>query len=906
MLLKIFKFILNLKYALLAFVLPLAAACICFSKLKVAPFGEFSLLNMDLWGQYFPMYADQYNHRSQLSLFFSWNGGLGFNSFAQSAYYCNSLFLLILLLFKSGSLIMVLDLIILSKFGLASLTCFFFLRYKFKKENMLTVAFSVAYSLCAYMGAFMTQPMWTDVVILLPLVLIGLERMLTAKKPLFYCLSLAILIFSSFYIGFSVCIFLILYFLAFALSSYKNFSRDLFFRQAKYFAGFSLLAGGLTAFTILPIYNAIKLTVASDLSSPDKLKFYHSIWEYLSNMLPFSSISLEYGVPNIYSGGFVFLLLPLFIFNANISRRKRIVFSSLIVLFYFSLNFNILDYVWHGFHLPNQLPGRWSFIFSLMIILICYESLIKCKSQYWKIIAALPAALFLILFGGSVAVKHEINAPLIAFLTILLISVLVYLLYSKKFKIINQLIIFALGLVIIAEAVINAAVVIPRDVKVSKIKEYQFADDKMADIVLKYDSGRDDFYRMELIPKYTFNPGMKYNYKGISYYSSTMNGGAYDFFKSMGYEVYAQNVSTIYNPNYPALNSVFNVKYLIQRSGDENFRGFEQIDIIDDYKILENKYYLPFAFTVSDNLAGWKPDPAVNTIRNQNAFIRAAVYNGEDIYKPLPDPEMIFANAELTPDEDWNKQYYKRLQENEPVIFNFKYEINKTSTFLLTHGFRAGEIYISDGIKSIQYDTRSPVIDLGQIEAGTELIITVSVSNIFIGVWGIELFAFDETAFEYCYDYLNKDPVEIISAGDTNIKCRMKSGSGGMLFTSVPAAGWSLKCNGVKTETFKIGEFLLAAEIPPGESELEFSYGVPGLIPGLIISFCCLGILIFSLYRLRKVYAPFIQPEEDDTETDDKNEESFKKFYQKFKKAIKTEDEIYRDYENDNIDNIDE
>jgi len=129
---KNLKRILNWKYAFLAFVLPVAAACLGFYWLKAAPFGERALLNMDLWGQYFPMYVDQYNHRTRMSLFYSWNGGLGFNSFTQSGYYCNSLFLLLFLLFERGSFILVLEFIMLVKFGLASLTCFFFLKHKFK------------------------------------------------------------------------------------------------------------------------------------------------------------------------------------------------------------------------------------------------------------------------------------------------------------------------------------------------------------------------------------------------------------------------------------------------------------------------------------------------------------------------------------------------------------------------------------------------------------------------------------------------------------------------------------------------------------------------------------------------------------------------------------------------------
>lgn len=912
---KKLKFILSWRYAFLAFALPVAAVSIGFMRLKAAPFGDFALLNMDLWGQYFPMYADQNNHRIDMSLLYSWNGGLGFNAFAQSCYYGNSIFLLLFLFFKHSSMIMVLEFILLSKFGLASLTCFFFLKYKFKKQNIIIVGFSVAYALCAYMCAFITQPMWTDVVILLPLTLMGLEKMLLTKKPLLYCLTLALIIFSSFYIGFSVCIFLILYFLAHSIGgNFKKFSFKIFLRQAKYFAGFSLLAAGLTAFSLLPIYNAIKLTLASDITSPDKFTFYHSLREYFSNMLPFSSVSLEYGVPNIYSGSFVFLLLPLFVLNYNINRRKRIAFSALAVVLYLSLNFNMLDYIWHGFHLPNQLPGRWSFIVSLVVIIMCCEAVIKSKWQSWKAVLVLPLAMLMIYIGGAVATKHETKAALIAITAVLILTGLIILANSQKLPVLRNIAVAAVGLIIIAESGINAAVVISRDTRVNILKDYQFADEKMAEIVSEYGSGTDDFYRMEMEPKFTFNPGMLYNYKGITYYSSTMTGAGYNLFKSLGYQVYASNVSSLYNPDYPALNSMFNIKYLVQRNGNEKYFGFEQAGEHDGYKLLQNKYYLPFAFIADGNLAEWKPKPGENPIQNQNSFMRAATHDAAEIYIPLPltEDNIYYNNAELTPNDDWGGQYYKRTDENHPVVFVFKYMIDSTAPIVITHGFRAGEISVSlNGGEIIRRDTKDNVINLGQIDAGSELLITVSIENIFLGVWGIELFALDEAAFEYCCEYLSRDTVDIISAGDTKIKCRINSKSGGLLYTSVPAEGWSLKCNGVKIDTLKIGGFLLAAEIPAGESELEFYYNVPGLMPGLIISFLCLIILIFCLYRIniinriktKKSPAESIPPGREDEDNYANEEKSFKNFYQKLKKMFKEKDDEVYEHEIDDEDN---
>ncbi len=189
---------------------------------------------------------------------------------------------------------------------------------------MLTVACSVVYSLCGYILAFITQPMWLDVVVFFPIIILGLERLILERKPVLYCVVLAISIFSNFYISFSVCIFVVLYFIVFVISHSQNIK----FKDIKVavinFAIFSLVAGGLAAFTVIPVYKAISITLASEMTRPDKLEWYNSAFEYISQLLPLTKTSLADGMPNIYSGGFVFIMLPLFFINSEIPVRKKL------------------------------------------------------------------------------------------------------------------------------------------------------------------------------------------------------------------------------------------------------------------------------------------------------------------------------------------------------------------------------------------------------------------------------------------------------------------------------------------------------------------------------------------------------------------------------------------------------
>ena len=111
------KFFLREKYAFGAFGIVWLSLLIYAIAAKIAPFGNKAFLSMDMHGQYYPMMAQK------LSDFFSvwsWNGSLGFSSVAQSAYYTNSVFLLLLAPFSGYARICALDLMIFFKISLSA------------------------------------------------------------------------------------------------------------------------------------------------------------------------------------------------------------------------------------------------------------------------------------------------------------------------------------------------------------------------------------------------------------------------------------------------------------------------------------------------------------------------------------------------------------------------------------------------------------------------------------------------------------------------------------------------------------------------------------------------------------------------------------------------------------------
>ncbi len=319
----------NVALFIAAFFIPIIVMTICYIMLEVYPFGEKSLLSMDLWGQYYPMIKGYCNDLASFENYgWSWDGALGFNLAAQDYYYCSSIFYKILLFFKDNGIINGINFIIFIKYGFFSVSFLSFLKYKYKEVNMLSVAFATAYSLCTYSLAFLNQPMWTDCIILFPLVLIGLDRLIYEKKSVFYTLILAFTIYTNFYISFSICLFVGIYFIVQVINS--DIRKKELIKTIVSFAVHSILAAGIVAFCIFTIVLNISERV-EDAKTLTEIRFYHSYADVFKAMFAFPKLSYEYFVPNIYSGMFVIPFFGLFLGNDSIKlKRKQIKLNNIV------------------------------------------------------------------------------------------------------------------------------------------------------------------------------------------------------------------------------------------------------------------------------------------------------------------------------------------------------------------------------------------------------------------------------------------------------------------------------------------------------------------------------------------------------------------------------------------------
>ena len=873
-------FLLSAAYYGIAFLLAVTAGLLLYAAKEIGPFGNRSVLCMDLWGQYFPMYEQNATADSLSDFFYSWNGAFGYNSWATNAYYCNSIFLLFLRFVPTGSMVAALNWICLAKLGCSAVSCLAFLTHKLKKHSPIFIGGAVVYGLCAYMMAFLSQPMWTDALIYAPLVLLGLERLIHEKKPLLYTAMLALTMISSFYIGFALCIFLTVYYLCmspsqlrFSVTPEKKLcvaGKKAFAGSFLRFAGFSLLAAAMSAFVLIPVAKAVGNTLASEAAAPEGLEWYSNITAYLQCMLPEQRLYLEYDKANIGTGTLVFLMVPLYFFNRKIRVPERIGSGVMLVFLFVSMNLNVLNYIWHGFHFPNQLPGRWTFLLSLFLVLLCCTGLSRLKGLT-------PVRMLMGLITGAALVyiacqgmgEPSVEMPgmyliLLAVTAVLLmvISILVqkktkdickgirrgakpaYLRSSAK----KMQIVIVSCMVLIAGvqvfdrsySMIQSATLEMGGMTTTEEPGYAASAQNLDDIGKEWKSGEDEFYRGAMYHGFTFNPAMIGDYYGMSHYSSTMNGNVFKVLRDLGNRVYAENVSTIYNAGSPVQDSLFGIRYYYDTSHGMNGQvpWVVQAGSNKNYTVWENPYALSVAYGISADALDWEPTDEVRSLRNQNLFLSALYGEEIAVFQQMETDAFYYENVTLDENANWNQNYFHLQDGQTTAAFHYTYVCEEAGTVLLEHNYRAGNITVNTpyGTREVSVGSEK-FCSLGTFQAGEVINIDVAIENVYLGCCGLNLYRLDETLWQTVQEKLASQQLQVESFSNMELTGTITMKDQGLVLATIPQdGGWTVYCDDDEVMPFLVGDALIAISVPAGTHTLRYEYSVPGLGLGLCIS----------------------------------------------------------------------
>ena len=592
---------------LLCFLLPVGIMYLAYALFGVHPFGEGSVLVLDLNGQYV-YYYEMFRRAfwGDGSLIYSWSRNLSGDLFGIYAYYLASPFMAIVLLLPRSAMCGAIETIQLLKIGTAAVTFAYFLNKTADRKPRRTsvVIFSLMYSLMSYMIVQLMDPMWLDGLIYLPLICLGVRRLIREGKLLPYVIPLTLMFMAHFYIGYMIGFFTFCYFI------YTYFGED-GRRVPKHpvvslfkFAGGTLTAVLASSWVLIPVYNALKL---------GKLEFSEPNWSmatqfdfltFITKLFPMSYDTVyPEGLPMIYCGTAVLLLVPLYFMNRNITMKRKVSTGILAFVMVVFMYIKPVDIVWHGFQVPNWLPYRYSFAFSFLLVVMAFEAFENLSGITAKEIGGVFFGLFVFLIwcerenyehfeifrtvtwddGKSRAVIGGIWFSAIA------IAVYFLLLYlNRKYRLSAAVCVITcivVGLEMLANTM-DTLQKIDDDVVYSDYTSYEpyISDTKDAVEHIKYFDD-DPFYRVEATFHRTVNDPIGTGYYGISHSSSVMNAPALKTLEQLGF-AYGGHY-TKYDGRTFITDSVFDIRYVMDKedSAHEDKYIDKRIKIPEEYKL---------------------------------------------------------------------------------------------------------------------------------------------------------------------------------------------------------------------------------------------------------------------------------------------------------------------------------
>ena len=352
----------------LAFGLSLLLVLAVYALLGFAPFGDGTLLTGDLNGLYVNYITDMWRRVRQGGFFYSFAKLCGGSTLGLFAYYMNSPFNLLYLLFPVRAIPWVVQLVFALRTACTGAACCFFLQRHTGSAGRLLPFLSLGYSLCAFCVVYSQNILWMDVVMLAPLLLWAVEALAETGRHW----PLTLLVFActlfNFYTAWAVCLFSVLYFFWFWL---RRPRAGVLLRRLGLFAGSGALGAGLALGLLLPALLEVEQSKGSLFALDFSLAPNYPLWQ-LPYRLFFGNFfwsDVTGTLPNLYCGTVTAALVLLFFTGAR-PRREKLAAGALLAALALCSWVRGLDLVWHGFKEPVWFPCRYSFLISLFLVLL--------------------------------------------------------------------------------------------------------------------------------------------------------------------------------------------------------------------------------------------------------------------------------------------------------------------------------------------------------------------------------------------------------------------------------------------------------------------------------------------------------------------------------------------------------
>lgn len=850
-------------YLAFAFIIPVVIMYIIYIAMEIHPFGDGSVLVLDLNGQYVYFYeALRRFIYGDASLLYSFSRALGGEFMGIYAYYVASPFSYIVALFPQTKMLEALLFIFLLKTGLSGFTFGFYIHKTGKSRSKIaTVIFSCMYALSAYAIVQQHNSMWIDALIWLPIITYAIEQLIKYGKFRMYVVFLALTLASHFYIGYMVCFWCVAYFFYYYLSTNtENLNNPLcekhhFAKTFGRFAGYSVLSAGIAMLVLLTAYYSLTFGKTTFTDPSWKFSFKFDIIQLLVKFLPgsFDTVRPE-GLPFVYCGTLALILVPVYFLSSKFSAREKIMSGCMIMFFVLSFSISVVDLVWHGFQKPNWLNYRYSFMLCFFLLVLACRAFSEIQSISSKTILAVCTGLAgLIVFIQTLNYEYvdDLQTIWLSLLCVAVYLILLCLFKSSRFKE-NMLLIlaFAVSFELFANGLSNV-VGLDKDVVYSGYSGYNNFLASYRPIVNTVKNNDTSFYRMEKTIHRKVNDNMALGMRGLSNSTSTLNSQTIEFLHRMGYTSTSHWSS--YNGGTPVNDALLGIKYVI--SAEDMSDYYERAYTVGDFTAWRNPYALSLAYGVGTDLTQINADDYETPMDYLNAII-TAMLGEEDTVEVFVPVTIDSPTTNSHCNSSFIAGHYKYAKASDDSAAMVYYTVDvpqdgKLFFYIPSDYQREVKVKVNGSdVGTFNGSNEGRIITLGSFESGSAINLTLSLQNndLYIKKGYSMVYYIDWDVYTDAMTRLAQNQYQISDYSETSFNGTITTAKDGQtVLTTIPYdEGWQIYVDGEKVEIFETLDALIAFNVPTsGNHELRMRYMPRAFIIGLTVTL--ISIALFAV-----------------------------------------------------------
>lgn len=836
-----------------------------------APFGNSSLACMDANIQYLDFFAWLKNVLSgNDNIAYTFTKVLGGTAVGIYSYYLASPFSFLVGLFDQSQLHSFFDLVVSLKLVTAAVFCAVFLHFRFRENKnldsvwhvMMTTMLSVSFALGQYSIAQASNIPWLDGVYMLPLILLGVFRLVWLNRKVLLSISVACSILFNWYTGGINCLFAIFWFLFEIVlimaedrlemaAAIKSF----FFKLCHF--GFCMVIGVLLSGVLfLPTIGAMQKSTRGnlDLYLLKDIRFLGNILSGIEAYVPGRASSL--GVVSLYSGSLALIGCAGFFFCRSVQRTKKMIYAGLFAFMLFMFYWNPLYVLFSLLKEVGSYWYRYSYIGIFVLVFIAGGFFLLQKAEDIKnsIIPASACYILLLLILNDRKDGSDLNIAYRSAAFVVICAILILLSVdrlSKENHIHRSRTIFycvSMGLLFLLESFYSVS---------KQMDNYHTGDvDKYKDYVIKEQSqiaeikNDQGIYRIsQTSSRFAYDTGltsyyqdaMAYHYWSIAGYSSSPDTNQLQFLDRMGYR---QNGETycIVNTSVLGADSLLGVKYVMSKFPVNGLILRDDISEINGKQVYENPYALPFAFVYEKDPETGAIENDMNPFEYQNAVYR--LLSGTDhaeIYFPL--------KYEASNREDGSLMYEVEIPSGHYSVYgNLPWDVKYKGTVDVNGAYQTGyAMWASPSVFYIPSDQNRK--EEGDVFQNNQCTITVMADQNLSSNGKEQFYALDLDRFKEVTDILKRKECSEAKVENGHVLVRAEGiGKNSHLFLSIPDDdSWDIMCNGKHIEPELIGDCLLSIPLSEGNNAIEMIYHVKFLNAGIVSTL--IGFFLLILYN---------------------------------------------------------